>query len=199
MKAKLLIVLIINILLIQSCKQNSKNKTTNHRYFDKSLSDTIATEKLTAITDEEYLQYGARVAFINDKADTIIPFGKYAYFGTDTLEFYANVIEYPNDSTYGRLIAIDKNQNILFDIVMFDNGPEYFNEELTRVLRNGKMGFANKFGQVVIPCKYNFAQWFENGKAKVTYNATLSSDSEDHQHVESKEWFLIDKKGNKVK
>ena len=129
---------------------------------------------------------------------TIIPFGKYAYYGTDTLEFYANVIEHPNDSTYGRQIAIDRNQNILFDIVMFDNGPEPFNENLTRVLRNGKMGYANKFGQIIIPCEYDYAKWFENGKAVVTYNAKEYFDLDDHKRVESDEWFVIDKKGKKI-
>ena len=29
------------------------------------------------------------------------------------------------------------------------------------------MGYANKFGQIVIPCEYGFAKWFENGKAKL--------------------------------
>ena len=52
-----------------------------------------------------------KVAFVNENNDTIIPFGKYAYFGTDTLGFYANVIEHTSDSTYGRQITIDRDQN----------------------------------------------------------------------------------------
>ena len=153
---------------------------------------------MKAVTDEEYLQYGVRIAFVNEKNDTIIPFGKYAYYGMDTLEYYANVMEHPNDSTYGRQIAIDRKQNILFDIVNFDNGPEPFHEGLTRVLRNGKMGYANKYGQVVIPCIYDFVGTFKDGKAEVTYNAKEYLDWEDHMRVESDEWFLIDKKGKKI-
>ena len=141
MKIRQITILIYSLLIVFSCKNYIDKETTNYQYFDKTLSDTISTEKLKAITDEEYLQYGVRIAFVNESNDTIIPFGKYAYYGTDTLEFYANVIERPNDSTYGRQIAIDRNQNVLFDVVMFDNGPEPFNEELTRVLRNGKMGY----------------------------------------------------------
>ncbi len=198
MKIRQITIFIFGILTILSCRKDIDKKVTNYQYFDKPTSDTISTEILKAVTDKEYLQYGVRVAFINDNNDTIIPFGKYAYYGTDKLEFYANVIVQPNDSTYGRQIAIDRNQNVLFDIVMFDNGPEPFNENLTRVLRNGKMGYANKFGQIVIPCEYDYAKWFENGKAEVTYNAKEYFDLDDHKRVESSEWFVIDKKGKKI-
>jgi hypothetical protein len=198
MKIRQITILIFGIIAIFSCRKYIDKEATNYQYFDKQISDTISTEKLKAVTNEEYLQYGVEVAFLNENNDTIIPFGKYAYYGTDTLEFYANVIEHPNDSTYGRQIAIDRNQNILFDLVMFDNGPEPFNENLTRVLRNGKMGYANRFGQIIIPCEYDYVKWFENGKAEVTYNAKEYFDLDDHKRVESDEWFVIDKKGNKI-
>ena len=82
---------------------------------------------------------------------------------------------------------------------MFDNGPEPFNEGLTRVLRDGKMGYANKFGQVVIPCVYDYAKWFDKGFAEVTFDANLYLDGEDHKRVESDEWFTIDNNGKTVK
>lgn len=181
-----------------SCRQNVKGEITNYKYFDVPKSDTLTRPALTAITNEEYLQYGSNIAFVDIKGDTIIPFGKYAYYGTDSLEFYANVLEHPNDSSWGRQIAIDKNENILFDLVIFDNGPEPFHEGLTRIIRNGKMGYANKYGQIVIPCIYDYAKWFENGKAEVTYNVTEYLDMGEHKRVESDEWFEINKKGVKI-
>ncbi len=193
-----IIIIIVLISVLFSCKQYTDKVKTNYKYYDLTESDTILKPLLTAITDEEHLQYGVNIAFINEKGDTVIPFGNYAYFGTDTLEYFANVIEHPNDSTWGRYIGIDRNQNVLFDLVLFDNGPDYFNDNLTRVLRNGKMGYANKFGQVVIPCKYDFAKCFENGKAEVTFKAKEYIDLEEHSRVESDEWFLIDKQGNKI-
>ncbi|MTE26417.1 WG repeat-containing protein [Winogradskyella ouciana] len=199
MKIRQITILIFTLSIAFSCKKYIEKETTDYKYFDQAIPDTVSTDKLEAVTDEEYLEYGVRVAYVNENNDTIIPFGKYAFYGTDTLEFYANVIEHPNDSTYGRQIAIDRNQNILFDIVMFDNGPEPFNDGLTRVLRNGKMGYANKFGQIVIPCKYDYAKWFENGKAEVTFNAKEFLDLDEHRRVESDEWFEIDKKGKKLK
>lgn len=198
MNNKTYIILIIGVSVLFSCRQYIEKETTDYKYNDLAESDTVFQPLLIAISNEEYLQYGANIAFINDEGDTVIPFGKYAYFGTDTLKYYANVLEHPNDSTWGRCIGIDRNQNTLFDLVLFDNGPDYYNEDLTRVSRNGKMGFANTYGQVVIPCIYNFARWFENGKAEVTFDAREYVDLEEHLRVESDEWFIIDKKGNEI-
>jgi hypothetical protein len=135
---------------------------------------------------------------VDNLGDTVIPFGKFAYYGTDTLIHYANVLESYGDGKVGRQVGIDENQNVLFDLVMFDNGPEPFNEGLTRVLRDGKMGYANKFGQVVIPCIYDYAKWFDNGVAEVTFKATEYLDGDEHRRVESDEWFTIDTRGQKV-
>jgi hypothetical protein len=192
---------LIGILLCNlfSCKNYISQEITTYQYFDVNQSESLTQSNLIAISNEEHLQYGANVAYIDTNGDTIIPFGKYAYFGTDTLYYYANVIVHPNDSTWGRMIGIDLNQNILFDLVMFDNGPDYIREGYTRVLRNGKMGYANKYGQVIIPCQYEYARWFNNGQAEVTYKARMYKDLGDHLKVESKEWFLIDKNGKIIK
>lgn len=200
MKFSQLIILVFSAISIFSCGQKSEKEAINYIYFDKSQTDTIAKDPLIAVTDEEYLQYGSRVAFLNIKGDTIIPFGKYAYLGTDTLIHYANVIEFPKDSSYGRWISIDRNQNTLYDLVSFDNRPDYFHEGLVRAKRNGKMGFADKYGQIIIPCEYDFVWWFEDGKAKVTFDAKeIRAKYDDHTRIESDEWFYIDKNGNKIK
>ena len=200
MKISQLIILVFSIVSVFSCGQKTVKEVTHHTYFDKSQLDTNTKDSLLAVTDEEYLQYGSRVAYLNTKGDTIIPFGKYAYLGTDTLTHYANVIEFPKDSSYGRWIAIDRNQNILYDIVSFDNGPDYFHEGLVRVKRNGKMGFADKYGQIAISCEYDFVWWFEDGKAKVTFDAREIRDKyDDHTKIESDEWFSIDKNGTRIK
>ena len=192
------LVCVIALLIFSSCRQYIKREKTDYKYYNVQDSDKFSTDSLIAITDEEYLQYGSRVAYINSNGDTIIPFGHFAYFGTDTLIHFATVLEHPNETEFGRQIAIDPNQNILFDIVMFDNGPESFHDGLLRVLRNGKMGYANRFGQSVIPCIYDYAKWFDNGQSEVTFKAKEYIDMEEHRRVESDEWFKIDKQGNKI-
>ncbi|MDO1451955.1 WG repeat-containing protein [Rhodocytophaga aerolata] len=189
----------VAILSLSSCRQEIDQAITNYQYFDLVETDTLEKSILVAVTDEEFLEYGSRVAYVNLKGDTIIPLGKYAYYGTDSLIHYANVIEYPNDSTFGRQIAINRDQKVLFDLVMFDNGPEPFVEGLTRVSRNGKMGYANETGKVVIPCIYDYAKQFYQGKAEVTFEAVEYMDGDEHRRVESEEWFEIDRKGNKIK
>lgn len=109
-----------------------------------------------------------------------------------------HVIETPNDGIYTMWVAIDRQERKLYDVVMFDNGPEEFREGLVRVNRNGKMGFANNFGQIVIPCVYDFVWWFEKGEAKVTHKAKKYVDSYEHLQVESDEWFVIDKEGKRI-
>jgi len=160
--------------------------------------DNLSKDFLIAVTDEEYLEYGSSVAYVDGKGDTIIPLGRYAYFGTDTLVHFANVMLLPTDTCAARQVTIDKNQRILYDIVLFDNGPDPFSEDYVRVLRNGKMGYANEYGQIVIPCIYAFAKQFANGEAKVAFHAKEYMDLEEHRRVESDEWFTIDRKGNRV-
>lgn len=185
MKFSQVIILVFSLVSVCSCTQTSEKEATKFTYFNRSQTDTIAKEPLIAVTDEEYLQYGARLAYLNTKGDTIIPFGKYAYLGTDTLTHYANVIAFPKDSAYGKWIAIDRNQNTLYDIVFFDNGPDYFHNGLVRVKRNGKIGYADKAGCIKIPCVYECAYPFENGKAKVTYHCKEAKDDGGHTTAES--------------
>ncbi|MBI9057886.1 MAG: WG repeat-containing protein [Labilibaculum sp.] len=188
----------ILILTLSSCRHKIEREFTNYEYFDITESEILNKDILSAITNEDYLQYGSSVAYVNEKGDTIIPFGKYAYYGTDTFVHFANVMVHPNDSTYGRQVGINRHQKILFDIVMFDNGPEPFREGLLRVIRNGKMGYVDKYGKVKIPCIYDYAKWFYNGTAEVTFNAEEYRDMDEHLRVESDEWFIIDKTGKKI-
>ena len=194
-------IILIGILIFSfsSCRHKIEREIINYEYFDITESEMLNKEILSAITNEEYLQYGSSVAYINEKGDTIIPFGKYAYYGTDTFVHFANVMVHPNDSTYGRQVGINRHQKILFDLVMFDNGPEPFKEGLIRILRNGKMGYANEYGKIVIPCIYDYAKWFHDGEAEVTFDAVEFRDMDEHLRVESDEWFLIDMNGKKIK
>ncbi|MFA9370524.1 MAG: WG repeat-containing protein [Labilibaculum antarcticum] len=194
-----IIFIAILIFTFSSCRHKIEREITNYEYFDITESKMLSKEILSAITNEEYLQYGSSVAYVNEKGDTIIPFGKYAYYGTDTFVHFANVMVHPNDSTYGRQVGINRHLKILFDIVMFDNGPEPFKEGLIRILRNGKMGYANEYGEIVIPCIYDYAKWIHDGEAEVTFDALEFRDMDEHLRVESDEWFLIDMNGKKIK
>ena len=80
-----LIVLGIILLIFASCRQDTKRESTHYKYYNASEVDSISGDFLIAVTNEEYFEYGTSVAYVNTKGDTIIPLGRYAYFGTDTL------------------------------------------------------------------------------------------------------------------
>lgn len=54
-------------------------------------------------------------------------------------------------------IAIDRNGNFLLKPFIFDNGPDYLSEGLFRFEENGKMGFADKDCNIIIPAQFDFA------------------------------------------
>ncbi|UII19162.1 WG repeat-containing protein [Fulvivirga ligni] len=189
---------LIPILLFAACKSAPENKAEEKGQYSETSSTIQKGDTLFAVSRTEFLEYGENIAFINQEGDTIIPFGSYAYFGTDTLVYYANVLEHPNDSTFGKPVGINAEGQVLFDLYLFDNGPDYFSEGLVRVQQNGKIGYANQLGEIVIPCKYAYAGPFEGGQASVTYEGQEYKDGDDHTRVESDSWFKIDKTGKKV-
>ena len=179
------------------CQQSTiSDETETSTYHDIDLNAARAFEMLVAVSKEEFLGYGSEVAYVNLDGDTIINFGQFNYFGTDTLRHYANVIPYSDRKELGPPIAIDGHGNQLFDLFLFDNGPDYFSEGLTRVKRNGKIGFGNERGEIIVPCQYAFAHPFENGLSKVTYEATKIREGE-HTRIVSDDWFWIDRTGKK--
>lgn len=152
---------------------------------------------LYAVSAEGDLENGSDVAYLKAAGDTVIPFGRYGYFGTDSFQYFAQVILHGTDTTPGRTVGIGPDGAVIFDLVLYDNAPDPMQDGLMRVSRDGKMGFANDRGEIVIPCIYDHAEGFENGKARVTFQATRHADGE-HTRVESTEWFFINMKGEPV-
>lgn len=103
--------------------------------------------------------------------------------------------------TKSKIVAIDRNENILFEAYMFDNGPDWLVDGLFRMVRNGKIGYSDCNGVIVIEPKYSCADQFEKGIARVALDCKIVENDTDPEHTstESTTWFLIDKKGNKVK
>ena len=139
--------------------------------------------------DSDFI-FGDSICFINPFGDTLIPFGRY-YSSINTQPFtdYCFVTVLRNSNLIN--VAIDKEGNELFDMYIFDNGPDYLEENRFRIIKNGKIGFANSKGEIIIEPKFACAFPFENGRAKVTLNCTLIPDGEYNTMV-SDAWFYID-------
>lgn len=118
--------------------------------------------------------------------------------GTDNEEKQA-----PTDSlamvqtTEGKWVIMDSKKMALYAVFVYDNGPDYPSEGLMRVVKNGKIGYADaKTYAIVIEPQFDCAYPFENGKAKVSTNCKIVKDGE-YDVWESEAWQFIDKKGGK--
>ncbi len=165
-----------------SCEQKPKEQTVEQE------AEQPKEEYLIKVSDEMDTKFG----YINTSGDTVIALGKYAYCFTDTLKDYAIVMK--ND---GVCIAIDKNDNELYEVFLYDNGPDYLADGLFRIKKNGKIGYANEDGEIIIEPQFDCAFPFEDGKAKVSNECTTVQDGE-YQSWESDNWIFIDKSGNKI-
>jgi len=82
-------------------------------------------------------------------------------------------------------------------VPVMDNWADSFHDGLVRIIRNGKYGFANREGQVVIPPIYDGAMNFENGHAVVCNGCeSRPADREGEYHLfAGGTWFRINTKG----
>ena len=83
---------------------------------------------------------------------------------------------------------------VIRGVPAMDNGADSFHDGLVRIVRNGKYGFANRGGQVVIPAIYDGAMNFENGRTAVCKGCETSREGE-HHFLSGGVWFRINTKG----
>lgn len=131
--------------------------------------------------------------YVNLKGDTIVPFGKYLMCYTDTFKNNAIV----TDRKMG-MVAIDRDEKILFQVFPFDNGPDYPSDGYFRIVNNGKIGYADLDFTVKIPAQYACAFPFKNGIAQVSNDCNTVAQGE-HSAWISNHWFYINKAGVRVK
>ena len=62
------------------------------------------------------------------RGEIIIPLGKYAICFTDTFRTYAIVLK-----SHKGFVAIDRQENILYEVFPFDNGPDYTSEDFSEL------------------------------------------------------------------
>ncbi len=141
----------------------------------------------------EYDEIGVPSGYLNSKGDTIIPIGKYYYCYTDTIRNLGMVIE----KETSKIIGIDQNSNELYEIFKYDKGPDYIENGLFRIIKNGKIGYADSSGKIIIKAQFNCAYPFNGEFAKVSdYCETIKHG--EHSIWKSENWYQITKKGKRV-
>lgn len=96
----------------------------------------------------------------------------------------------------GKWVIMDSQKTALYEVFIYDNGPDYPAEGLIRVVKNGKIGYADaKTYVIVIQPQFDCAFPFENGQAKVSNQCKTVKDGE-YSVWESDAWQYVDKRGN---
>jgi hypothetical protein len=147
---------------------------------------------LLSIRKENVTEFSGTSGYTTPEGDTIVPIGKYVHCFSDTIFDIGFVLK---EGT--TCMAIDKTGKELYQVKWYDNGPDYISEGLFRMIKDGKTGYANEKGEIVIKPLYECADPFEGGKARVSLKCELKPDGE-HTLMISDGWFFIDKMGKKI-
>ncbi len=156
-------------------------------------SNATIPDQLIARCPSGECEWGDSVTYITPIGDTVIPYGRAVYVGYDHFLNYGIIAQLDSNGR-SNLVGIDTKGEYIFDVYIFDNGPDYTVEGRFRIKKDGKIGFANEKGEIVIEPQFECAGYFEDGKAKVTYNCTLVPEGEYH-FMQSETWFYIDQDG----
>lgn len=149
---------------------------------------------LVKFHEGEFDEVGVASGYLNSVGDTIVPIGKYYYCYIDTIRDFGMVMEHET----GRILGIDQKATELFEVFRYDNGPDYVQSELFRIIRNGMIGYANINGEVIIEPRFACAYPFEGDYAKVSDNCETEKDGE-YSTWKSNNWYHITKNGKRVK
>lgn len=104
----------------------------------------------------------------------------------------------------GHWYRMDEKGDLKFEAFFYDNGPDYYEHGLTRFVKDGKVGFHNRSGYIMIEPIYDFASPFnEQGYSKVclgcrTKQESVGEGADAHQVLEGGAWGMIDLNGKTV-
>jgi hypothetical protein len=134
---------------------------------------------------------GDEFGYLNQRGDTVFQIGRFSHSFSDTILTYGIVVD------SGSLIGINKLGQRIYEVYAFDNGPDYISDGMFRIVQDGKIGYADSTGRIVIEPQFECASPFSDGFAEVTFDCVLVTDG-DHKTSDSNSWFYIDKSGKKA-
>lgn len=151
--------------------------------------------RLYAVSDDPMRGFSP-VCYVDEKGDTIVPYGKYCYCASDSIAPVGFVIEKEKLS----IACINtKGEVLCHSLVTADITPDYLYEGHFRIVNNeGLIGFADSLGHVVVTPQFKWAEPFQGGKAKVTYSGHKNDPNDEHWEWVSDDWFYIDYQGRKL-
>lgn len=132
--------------------------------------------------------------YVNEAGDVMIDHGKYSMYFTDTFDDYAIVIKEGEG-----MVAINKKEEVLYQVFVYDNGPDYPSDGYFRIMKDQKMGYADaQTGEIKIRPAFGAAKPFENNYAPVCPDCGVTQEEAQHSSWANGKWGLIDKNGSIV-
>lgn len=89
---------------------------------------------------------------------------------------------------------IDATGKLVIRPLVFDNGPDYFREDLARFTEDGKYGFFDRRGRAVISPRFDYAAPFASGLAAICVGCEEVNSGE-HRFLQGGLWGFIDRSG----
>jgi hypothetical protein len=80
---------------------------------------------------------------------------------------------------------------------IYDNGPDYYQEELSRYIQTGRIGFINRKCEVIIAARFEFVLPFSEGMAAFCVGCEKSKHGE-HSSIKGGIWGYVDTTGRTV-
>ncbi len=94
-------------------------------------------------------------------------------------------------------VAFNRNGIRLFTVFPYDNGPDYPSQGLFRIIRDGKIGFADTAGNVIIEPQFSAALPFQDGLAGFC-ESCITVNYGEHRAWEQGKWGFINRRGKIV-
>jgi hypothetical protein len=90
-----------------------------------------------------------------------------------------------------------KGKVVIGGVPSIDSGPDSFHDGLVRIVKNGKYGFANRRGKIVVAAIYDGALNFDRGRATVCKGCRSKCAEPDCEHhfFAGGEWLQINTTG----
>ncbi|WP_312285190.1 WG repeat-containing protein [Chryseobacterium gleum] len=89
----------------------------------------------------------------------------------------------------------DRNGKFLYQPFLFDNGADYFSEGVRRLVKNGKVGFADRNGKIVIEAEHDFVAPFNYGYAAFCDGCDWEKTEDEHPQIIGGTWGVMNFKG----
>lgn len=115
------------------------------------------------------------------------------------LLFTDNSREVRGKVAYSPFFLHSRQGRFLYQPMMYDAAADYFSEGKRRyVSKDGKVGFADRAGNLITPAQHDWAGQFEYGYAEFCDDCREVRVDEEHTAVQGGTWGMMDARGNTV-